>query len=202
MTRAASERIRRKRAMTGWRRVWTLPLALIALAAMGVPSAQAQQGKHCAYRLDPVSKTGHVTLAEPVLIGCYATFAEAISAGTSGNVTVDPSMTPDRVTDADLTRTDSRGAVLIGTEFLGTGYGGDSNTYSALLTCSALNTWEVAYVGDAWNDKFSSGKGFGGCDHNKKFAASNFGGNVLTCTPNCTNYGDLSNEVSSLRWKP
>src|SRR5216117_3296018 len=115
--------------MNDWRRVWTLLLVLIALAALGVPSAQAAQGKHCAYRLDPISKTGHVTLAEPVLIGCYATFAESISAGTSGDVTIDASMTPDRVTDTDLSRTGSRGLTTIGTEFVGQNYGGQSNSY-------------------------------------------------------------------------
>jgi len=183
------------------KRARTLCLALIALAALGIPDAHAAQAKHCAYRLDPISKTGRVTQAQLELIGCYDTFAEAVSAGTSGSVTLDASMTPDRVTDADLSRSGDRGAVLIGSEFTVRGFGGASNDYFALSTCTALTTWELAYVGDTWDNRFSSGKGFGGCDHNKKFQNQNFGGNVLTCTPNCNDYGSLSDEVSSLRWK-
>jgi hypothetical protein len=83
-----------------------------------------------------------------------------------------------------------------------TSFGGQSQDYFAPSTCSATNIWEVNYVGDTWNDRFSSGKGFGGCNHNKKFAAADFGGDVLTCTPNCNDYGSLSNQVSSLRWRP
>ena len=60
----------------------------------------------------------------------------------------------------------------------------------------------MSYVGNFWNDDFESGRGFGGCDTNKKFKAANFGGDVLTCTPDCLSYGVLRNEVSSLRWKP
>jgi hypothetical protein len=92
--------------------------------------------------------------------------------------------------------------VLIGTEFVGTNYTGTSKSYFAPETCSIGVVWDVGNVGATWDDRFSSGKGFGGCDTNKKFEDTNFGGSVLTCTPNCANYGALSNQVSSLRWKP
>ena len=70
------------------------------------------------------------------------------------------------------------------------------------MDANELRARSVADVGAFWDNVFSSGKGFGGCDTNKKFENTNFGGSVLTCTPNCTNYGTLSNQVSSLRWKP
>jgi hypothetical protein len=91
--------------------------------------------------------------------------------------------------------------VLIGTEYSETQYDGTSKSYFAAVTCSATVTWEVSYVGDTWNDRFESGKGFGGCNHNRKFAASQFGGASVLCTPNCTSYGSLNNLVSSLRWR-
>jgi len=178
-------------------------MSLLVLGALSPVASAAPGGRHCAYHLDPVSRSERIVKAAPRLIGCYASFAQAISAGTGGAVQLDPSASPSTLTDAALgDPVLSASSVLIGTEFVDAGYGGSSASYFASATCSSTTTWEVAYVTDAWNDMFSSGQGFGGCDHNKKFEASNFGGSVLTCTPNCTNYGTLNDLVSSLRWKP
>jgi hypothetical protein len=148
----------------------------VAIGSAPTPALGLQQD-NCAFRLVP---TGAIDAdgarrAQPVLLGCFATIAEALTA-------------------------DPLASVLIGTEYDGTGYTGASNSYFAAVTCSATVSWAVSYVGDTWNDRFASGKGFGGCDHNKKYFDANFGGTVLTCTPNCSNYGSLVNEVSSLKW--
>ena len=93
------------------------------------------------------------------------------------------------------------GSVVIGTEWDGTGFAGGSQSYTASTTCSSTTTWQVPNVGPEWNDRFSSGKGLGGCDTNRKFQHENFGGNVRVCTPNCADYGALGNQVTSLRWR-
>ena len=178
-------------------------ISLLVLGALSPVASAAPGGAHCAYHLDPVSRQGRVVKASSRLIGCYASFAQAISEGTGGAVRLDASASPSTLTDAALgDPVPLASSVLIGTEYVDATYGGASASYYASATCSSTTTWEVAYVTDAWNDVFSSGQGFGGCDHNKKFEASNFGGSVLTCTPNCTYYGALSDLVSSLRWKP
>ena len=179
-------------------------VALIAVAAgslLALP-AQGRTGRHCAYRLVTIERHGSVNVTRPELIGCYSTFSQSVSAATGGAVRVRATMTPSQLSDADLQAVTSAADVIIGVEFVQTSFGGNSQSYSAASTCSANNIYDLNYVGDEWNDRFSSGKGFGGCDHNKKFQAADFDGNVLTCTPNCMNYGALSNEVSSLRWRP
>jgi hypothetical protein len=163
--------------------------------------AQAHAGTNCAYRLAPVSRSGRVIQARLVALGCFATFSEAVAAGTNGSVRLPASATPASVTDANVAQVEPLTNVLIGTEYEHTGYGGISNDYFAPDACNG-NTYEVSYVGDTWNDTFASGKGFGGCDHNKKYAGSNFTGDVITCTPNCSDYTTVRNLVSSLRWKP
>jgi hypothetical protein len=159
--------------------------------------ASASDPTNCAFLLQPASSV-------PVQLGCYATFAQALAEGSGGSIQVPATTTPAALTDATL-QTDSVAApaasVLIGTEWTNINYTGGSNSYFAASTCTASTTWQVSYVTDAWNDVFSSGKGFGSCDVNKKFAASNFGGAVVTCTPNCSSYGSLNGEISSLRWR-
>jgi hypothetical protein len=179
-------------------------VALIAVAAgslLAVP-AQGRTGRHCAYRLVTIARHGSVNVTRPDLIGCYTTFSDAVAAGTNGGVRLAQDMTPSGLRNADLRVGTSASEVVIGLEYPQMSFGGVSTIYSAAATCSANNIIETNYVGDALNDRFSSGKGFGGCDHNKKFQNADFGGDVLTCTPNCTNYGTLSNQVSSLRWRP
>jgi len=174
------------------------------LVATAVTASAA--ASNCAVLLVPgsVDSSGEL-LATEVDLGCYPTYAEALSVGSSGAIDVPALTTPASLTDAVLaadTIATATADVLIGTEFTGVSYGGTSKSYFASATCSTGVVWGVADVGASWDNEFSSGKGFGGCDTNKKFENTNFGGSVLTCTPNCTNYGTLSNQVSSLRWKP
>jgi hypothetical protein len=177
-------------------------LVLAVLVTVIVPGvADAGSYEHCSYRLVPLSRQGSTTTATADLIGCYETYEEAVEAGFSGTVDVDPGVTPESLTDEDLFTTQSFD-VLIGTEWNGASYTLSSSSYYASTTCNASNTWELNYVGSELNDTFESGKGFGGCDRNKKFEHADFGGDVVTCKPNCNTYGVLENEISSLRWKP
>jgi len=173
-------------------------LVLLLADVLAPVPAGAADADDCAYELRPISREGDRVLAEPVLIGCFGTYSEALAAGSGGAITAEADATPLTISDPDLVTAAS--SVLIGTEWDATSYAGVSNSYFASSTCSTSTTWELSYVTDTWNDLFSSGKGFGGCDRNRKFEHSNFGGSSVLCTPNCSNHGSLSNKVSSLRW--
>jgi hypothetical protein len=169
--------------------------------------AQARGGSHCAVRLQPVApREPHgVIQARLVSLGCFGTFAEALRTGSGGSVRVSEDTTPAGLTQRQLNASTSvvpNASVIIGTEWDDSIYSGASITYSAATACAGDDIWEVNYVGDGWNDRFESGKGFGGCDHNRKFGAADFTGSSVLCTPNCLDYGVLDNKVSSLRWKP
>jgi hypothetical protein len=188
-------------------RVLAICGALLTLEAVPVTAgATSSTERHCVVRLVPESRPRpHVISASLDRVGCFDTLSEAIEAGSGGAIRLPRSTTPGQLTD-ELIRTSTMariggGDTLIGTEFNLANYGGSSKSYMAPDACAG-NTWEVDYVGDTWNDEFESGRGFGGCDTNKKFGHENFDGTVLTCSPSCGDYGALRNQVSSLRWKP
>jgi hypothetical protein len=170
-----------------------------ALTSIAQP-AKADMGQHCAFRLVPLESGGVATDASLDLVGCFGTYEQALEAGI-GQAVVGADVTPQTLTDDVLPVSTSLASVLIGTEYDGSGFTGGSNSYFASTTCTSTTTWQVANVGAVWNDRFQSGKGFGGCATNRKFEHENFGGAVRTCTPNCTDYGTLSNQVTSLRWR-
>lgn len=184
-------------------RIWSSALAMVVLVA-GTGMASAQVAEHCVVMLVPTAETGDARgAADPVDGGCYRTYAEAIEVGSAGAVALPATITPEALTQSRLdaaTELDG-GSVLIGTEWVQTGYSSSSQSYFASATCNAGTIWEVSNLG-AFNDDFESGKGFGGCDDNKKFKSASFGGDVRTCSPDCWGYGDLNNAVSSLRWRP
>jgi hypothetical protein len=175
-------------------------LVLVAVLTSVAQPAKADVGQHCAFRLVPLEVAGVVTSASLDLLGCFGTYEEALEAGSGGAIAAGD-VTPQTLTDEVLPTPTILASVLIGTEYDGSGYAGGSNSYFASSTCTSSTTWQVANVGAEWNDRFQSGKGFGGCDTNRKYQHENFGGTVRTCTPNCTDYGTLSNEVTSLRWR-
>lgn len=175
-------------------------LAAFLASTLQAGPAAGEAAQHCVARLEPVEVHGTTIEAELVELGCYATYAEALEVGTGGAVTVGAGETPSSLSDADLDASSVSGEVVIGTEWVETGYANSSKSYTASATCSANLSWAVDSVGSTWNDQFESGKGFGGCDRNRKFQHADFGGASVLCTPNCNTYGSLNNQVSSLRW--
>jgi hypothetical protein len=187
-------------------RVLAICGALLLLACVpGIAGARPAAGRHCVFRLVPESRPKpHLILASLQRVGCFVTLSAAIEAGSGGTIRLARSTQPVDLTDTMISETTVARVgddTLIGTEWNTTAFGGVSNSYMAPDSCAGT-TYAVAYVGDAWNDRFESGKGFGGCDTNRKFVHADFLGDVLTCTPNCGDYGSLRNEVSSLKWKP
>jgi len=178
---------------------WTLVL-VGALTGVAQP-VNADVAEHCVFRLVPLETIGLVTSASIEVVGCFSTYQQALEAGAGHSTDVARGTTPQTLTDEPLRSPTVAGSVLIGTEYDGSNFAGGSNSYFAPTTCTSSTTWQVANVGAAWNDRFQSGKGFGGCDTNRKFEHQNFGGAVRLCTPNCSDYGTLANEVTSLRWR-
>jgi hypothetical protein len=179
-----------------------LVCASIALLMAAPTEAVADEERHCIaflVPLGPKSDDGVITatLDEG---GCFPTLEEALEAGTGGAFTL-----PDEISPAELTQALLDSAVteatdiLLGTEYDNTGFSGGSKNYFASSGCAGT-TWQVSNVGATWNDRFESGVGFGTCDHNRKFEHVDFGGSIVLCTPSCSTYGTLRNEVSSLRW--
>jgi len=197
----------------------TLGAILLAILAAPLPAGADEvplpdplpadtTGLHCVYVLQPVFEdqdTGTVT-ADAVLQGCYESFEEAVEAGSGGTIDLAAGIAPSELTQQDLAASEeaepsaSGADVLIGEEFDETNFGAGSKLYFAPTGC-AQNNYQDAYVGDVWNNRFESGKGFHSCDSNRKFQHQDFGGDVRTCTPNCADYNNLRNEVSSLKWK-
>jgi hypothetical protein len=193
----------------GKRRTGFATATLIAVAMIwAVPATAEEQAEleHCATYLDrtiddPQTKPVET---EEVDLGCFDSLTEAVAVGTDGATEPVSSgigpRTSFRQTDRQaMTEEDPEKRFLIGIEWNLINFDGGSRSYYFDRACNS-NPIEVN-VGDTWNDKFESGKGFSGCGANKKFEHVNQGGDVLLCTPNCSNYGDLRNRVSSLRWK-
>jgi hypothetical protein len=145
-------------------------LAAATLSLSAVPASAASS--NCAVLLVPswIEASGAI-LAKEVDLGCYPTYAEALSVGSSGAIDVPDGTTGASLTDAVLaanTIVSATADVLIGTEFVGTNYTGTSKSYFAPETCSIGVVWDVGSVGASWDDRFSSGKGFGGVRHEQE----------------------------------
>jgi hypothetical protein len=184
-----------------------LVVGLLMVGSIAALPAQAGGGHHCAVRLVPIApKDAHgVIRSKAVDLGCFASFSEALKIGSGGAIRVSGDTTPASLTQRQLSRSTSvvpSASVMIGTEYDDQGFDGASRNYFAATACAGDDIWETNYVGDAWNDMFESGKGYGGCDHNRKFGAADFAGGSIVCAPNCADYGTFDNKVSSLRWKP
>ena len=183
------------------RNTFKVMIAVACVAGTVIP-AQAATERHCATMLVPLEPIGGVTQAALEPIGCFPTYDQALEAGTGTMLDVSSELTPSTLTTEAAAEIGTASSVLIGTEYNLFNFVGDSQSYFASSTCSSGVVWSVANVGATWNDKFQSGKGFGGCDTNKKFEHENFAGDVKTCTPNCGDYAALANKVTSLRWRP
>lgn len=176
--------------------------ASMALLLAAPADASQDEERHCVAFLVPVAPKSEAEVITAALEdgGCYETLEEALEVGTGGQVALPAGTSPAELTQSLLDSAVTAAAdVLLGTEYDNTGFIGPSKSYFAASGC-ASTTWQVSNVGANWNDRFESGVGFGTCDHNRKFEHADFGGSVALCTPNCSTYGTLRNQVTSLRW--
>jgi hypothetical protein len=190
-------------------------LYVIALViAAGAPNGTATAGEgvipgspnelHCAYMLQPVGPgdTPGVIAAVPSLMGCYESASEAIFVGTGGAVRVPERFAGEALTQEvlDAYGAESASQFLIGREYNNTNFINLLAEYFASAACTNSRGWQIAYVGDGHNDKFESGRGFSNCDWNYKYEHADFRGARRECSPNCSSYQALRNQVSSLKY--
>lgn len=181
-------------------------LAITSLTAAGAAGqSDPPPGElHCAWKLEPVGPgdVPGVTETVSVPLGCFTSASEAIAVGTGGVVRIPDDLAGDRLTQEILDEFGAQAAssFLIGREYDNTNYVNLIYEAFAPGPCTATSGWEVGYVGDALNDRFESGKGFSNCNWNYKYEHSQFRGARLECNPNCSTYGALRNQVSSLKW--
>jgi hypothetical protein len=174
--------------------------ATVLLAAVMLPSAVAAkpnpsgQGKNCVLQVEYVDVGGPD--AEVASESCFPSFSQAIDFATEGLTLLPPNATPDKLTQ-DLLPALALTSVVIGVDWDSTNYAGASRVWTASTGCDFSHWYQVSYVGDAWNDRTESAKGFGGCEKYRHFDAANFGGTVKTCTPNCSTMGTMADKTSS-----
>jgi hypothetical protein len=131
---------------------------------------------------------------------CFDSFAAAFRHVTQGQLSVASDLRPEQVTQEMIAAAPSS-SVVLGIDWEYDNYvGGFTAIWEGSSTCTASQAWQLSYVGDVYNDKISSAKGYGGCHHFHHYENGAFGGAVLTCSPNCATMGVMNNQTSSLKW--
>lgn len=194
--------------------------ALIASMFPVIP-AQAEDdapdpyASHCVTEAHPLGTPS----GTPVHEECFKSFAEAIYAATGGTLQVSSDFQPGELTqemlDDAAAKNEAVGmaseeqevvAQVISIEYWNRDFNANlnhSSTYTGGSTgCSGGHNWQLGYVGNFNNDKYSSARNFGGCDIVRHFEHQNFNGARKDCSP-CAYIGDaMNNRTSSLKWKP
>jgi hypothetical protein len=183
--------------------VATLTFASPMLAAR--PSREAAKAKHCVAKLQRVAPD--VALSQVADLNCYPTFSDAIFAATEGAVLLPAKESLKeqlKVLNQELNfqkATPTPGApYVISVDYRDASYVGTTLTFTATEPCSSTVFYELAGMPAGWNDVTSSTLGYSSCDQNIQYEHANFGGAVLTCTPNCAGFGALNDRVSARRW--
>jgi hypothetical protein len=132
---------------------------------------------------------------------CFDSFAAAFRHMTRGRVSVSSDLRPEQVTQ-QMVDAAPETVVVLGTDWNWPNYSTSSWSvnWEASSTCTPSLAWQVSYVGDSYNDKFSSAKSYGGCHNFHHYENGGYGGAVQTCSPNCQSFGIMDNQTSSLKW--
>jgi hypothetical protein len=170
---------------------------------------------NCVVNLDPVlpgEASSHVTV-----VGCYATFAEAVSAGTGGTVQLPASAAPSTLTPRRLAAKlrHRRGAfsdkdctpnctgTIIGIDYHDANWLGSILMYttnnSAGCTGGANYYWSSLPAG--WDNVISSARSYTGCEYFHHWVNTGFSGGQIICDWTLANFGALNDTTSSVGLK-
>lgn len=209
-------------------RIRPLTIAPIAIAALGLASvvASGQSGEKAKEKVKPTQHCVENLSKPDAAPVCYDTFTAAIAAATGGQISDAPAdpgtaMKDQRLLERlNVTKSDKKSYkksdekrtdgveqvaatdVLIGIIYWQSDFGAPSKVYTARGGCDIpLNPveWQVAYVGDNWNDNSESFKAFSGC-FMRLWEHRDFGGRAADWAEERHDFGSMNNEVSSLEW--
>ena len=168
------------------------------------PSPDSVKPIHCYVLLSPVS--GIIEGSSQILeTACFDTFAQAIETATHGRINLDPSISPEDVTDAMLNGGEGANTpatqVVIGIDWDYTYFGGSSYTWAANdYGCSSSIQYGVTTMPSGWDNRVSSARGFSNCNYYYHYQNTAYGGTSIACHTECASMGTLDNDTSSERW--
>ena len=179
-----------------------LVIALSLVAATRSPDSV--KPIHCYALLSPV--TGIIEGSSQILeTACFDTVAQAIEAATHRRINLDPSISPEDVTDAMLNGGEGANTpvtqVVIGIDWDYTYFGGSSYTWVANdYGCSSSIQYGVTTMPSGWDNRVSSARGFSNCNYYYHYQNTAYGGTSIACHTECASMGTLDNDTSSERW--
>lgn len=179
-----------------------LVIALLLIAANTSP--ESVNSKHCYALISPADENSGST-SQILETACFDTFSQAIGAATLGRVELDPSITPEDVSDAML----AAGGVgllpaiqvVIGIDWDYTNFGGSSYTWVANdYGCSSSIQYGVTTMPSGWDNRVSSARGYSNCNYYYHYQNTSYGGASIVCHTECSSMGSMDNDTSSERW--
>ncbi len=166
-----------------------------AMAASGPPERPSAAAPHCAIGLAP---NEHVA-ATPAR--CFPTLKEAVGFASAGAVVLGPTSTAPTETQVEQASTAST-QPLLGIEYWNSYYGGSTLTLYGTSGSGCVNgvSYGFSSLSSTWNDEISSSKAYSSCDGHH-YESSGYAGAVRSCLPNCTSFGVMNDETSSIRFR-
>ncbi len=175
-------------------------LAVLVVSLVGISVVFAQGGqtprRHCVYHLDSLQAGETVSrMSGPV---CFSSLPRALSYATDGVVQLEESASPLEIQNALRNPPTPLVNYVIGIHWDYTNKGGGSAVWQGSQQCSPSIAYGVTNMGvQGWNDIAESGQGYANCNKFIQHEHINYGGALLNCTPYCSTFGVLNNQVSS-----
>jgi hypothetical protein len=157
--------------------------------------------EYCVYLV--TAQNGGPDLVDvPGELRCYPNFGGAIYDATGGGINI-PNLQPVELTQGLLDSSIGTKTV-IGVEYWNRNYNANPNReviYSVAggTGCTSTISWNLDNVGPYDNDKFSSARGYAGCNHVYHWENDFRRGSSLDCSP-CADMGAMNNQTTSLSW--
>ncbi len=161
-------------------------LALSLVLMLGLPSLHVNAYTKLTY-VDPISGLEKTYV-------CYV-LLEPVRPGSSES----------KVLASECSQDSHKPSFDLHQQYLIARYFDDTNFKNVLIyyygpaLCSSDISYAVKSLEEAYNNKFSSGSGYSGCNNISVFDLTSFGGDSYSCFANCSSFGALNDRVSS--WK-
>ncbi|WP_020388377.1 hypothetical protein [Kribbella catacumbae] len=182
----------------------TLLLSAVIIGGFAAPPAAASVAD------DEMAETSGETCVVNVQTKkqrCFDSFAQAVSHATAGKVRTGTKTARQAAADPAFERqinaiaATPAASYVLSIEWLSGNFSGAQRVFTATGPCdsSADLDWQLGYVGDDWNDRITSFRGYSNCLV-KHWEHKDFRGLSTGLQSESSNLGILDNRTSALQW--